>query len=65
MRILVTGGAGYIGSHTSIVLLEQGHDVVIVDNLCNSKRVAVDRVEELSGKQVTFCLLYTSDAADE
>ena len=54
MRILVTGGAGYIGSHTSIVLLEQGHDVVIVDNLCNSKRVAVDRVEELSGKTAQF-----------
>lgn len=62
MRILVTGGAGYIGSHTSIVLLEQGHDVVIVDNLCNSKRVAVDRVEELSGKQVTF---YQYDVCDE
>ena len=39
MRILVTGGAGYIGSHTAVVLLEQGHDVIIVDNLCNSKRV--------------------------
>ena len=62
MRILVTGGAGYIGSHTSIVLLEQGHDVVIVDNLCNSKRVAVDRVEELSGKKVTF---YQYDVCDE
>ena len=45
----------------SIVLLEQGHDVVIVDNLCNSKRVAVDRVEELSGKQVTF---YQYDVCD-
>ena len=54
MRILVTGGAGYIGSHTAIVLLEQGHQVVIVDNLCNSKRVAVDRIEELSGKKVVF-----------
>ena len=62
MRILVTGGAGYIGSHTSIVLLEQGHDVVIVDSLCNSKRVAVDRVEELSGKKVTF---YQYDVCDE
>ncbi len=54
MKILVTGGAGYIGSHTSIVLLEQGYDVVIVDNLCNSKKTAVDRVEELSGKKVAF-----------
>ena len=62
MRILVTGGAGYIGSHTAVVLLEQGHDVIIVDNLCNSKRVAVRRVEELSGKQVAF---YQYDACDE
>lgn len=62
MRILVTGGAGYIGTHTSIVLLEQGYDVVIVDNLCNSKKVAVDRVEELSGKKVAF---YPYDVCDE
>ena len=62
MRILVTGGAGYIGSHTAIVLLEQGHQVVIVDNLCNSKRVAVDRIEELSGKKVVF---YQYDVCDE
>ena len=62
MKILVTGGAGYIGSHTSIVLLEQGHEVVVVDNLCNSKRVAVERIEELSGKQVTF---YQYDVCDE
>lgn len=54
MKILVTGGAGYIGSHTSIVLLEQGCDVVIVDNLCNSKKAVVDRIEELSGKKVAF-----------
>lgn len=54
MKVLVTGGAGYIGSHTCIVLLEQGYDVVIVDNLCNSKKVAVDRIEELSGKKVAF-----------
>ena len=61
MKILVTGGAGYIGSHTSIILLEQGHDVVIVDNLCNSKRVAVKRIEELSGKKVSF---YECDVCD-
>ena len=48
MKVLVTGGAGYIGSHTSIVLLDKGYDVVVVDNLCNSKRVAVDRIQELS-----------------
>lgn len=62
MKVLVTGGAGYIGSHTAIVLLEQGHEVVVVDNLCNSKRVAVDRIQELSGKQVAF---YEYDVCDE
>ncbi|MCH5351959.1 MAG: UDP-glucose 4-epimerase GalE [Acutalibacter sp.] len=61
MKILVTGGAGYIGSHTCIILLEQGHDVVVVDNLCNSKSVAVDRIEELSGKKVAF---YECDVCD-
>ena len=61
MKILVTGGAGYIGSHTAIVLLEQGHEVVIVDNLCNSKPVAVERVRELSGKDVAF---YRDDVRD-
>lgn len=54
MKVLVTGGAGYIGSHTSVVLLEQGHEVVIADNLSNSKRAAVSRIEQISGKKVTF-----------
>lgn len=61
MKILVTGGAGYIGSHTCVVLLEKGYDVVIVDNLSNSKKTAVERVEELTGKQVT---LYVDDVRD-
>ena len=61
MRILVTGGAGYIGSHTSIVLLEQGHEVVIVDNLCNSSAEALRRVEDLTGKQIAF---YPADVRD-
>ena len=61
MKILVTGGAGYIGSHTCITLLEQGHEVVVVDNLCNSKKIAVERVEQLSGKQVKF---YQYDVCD-
>lgn len=54
MRILVTGGAGYIGSHTAIALLQAGHEVVIVDNLSNSKEAAVDRIRELSGSPVEF-----------
>ena len=54
MRVLVTGGAGYVGSHTSLVLLEAGHDVVVVDNLSNSSRTAVERVEQLTGKPVEF-----------
>ncbi|MDD3252451.1 MAG: UDP-glucose 4-epimerase GalE [Lachnospiraceae bacterium] len=60
--ILVTGGAGYIGSHTCISLLESGHDVVVVDNLCNSCRESVKRVEEITGKHVSF---YEVDLLDE
>ena len=54
MKILVTGGAGYIGSHTVVELLIKGHDVVIVDNLSNSKREVLYKVEELSGKPIVF-----------
>ena len=54
MNILVTGGAGYIGSHTVLELLNAGHAVVVVDNLSNSSRESLRRVEELTGKQVTF-----------
>lgn len=61
MKVLVTGGAGYIGSHTSVVLLEQGYDVVIADNLVNSNKIVVDRIEELSGKKPTF---YEYDLCD-
>lgn len=61
MKILVTGGAGYIGSHTCVCLLESGYDVVIVDNLCNSKPVAVERIEMLAGKKVVF---YQEDVCD-
>ncbi|MFP5335407.1 MAG: UDP-glucose 4-epimerase GalE [Actinomycetes bacterium] len=52
MRTLVTGGAGYIGSHTVVQLLEAGHEVVVLDNLSNAKRAAVDRVAELTGRPV-------------
>ena len=49
MRILVTGGAGYIGSHTVVSLLENGYDVVVVDNLVNASKKSIDRVEEITG----------------
>jgi UDP-glucose 4-epimerase len=54
MRVLVTGGAGYIGSHTCVELLQAGHDVTIVDNLSNSREEAVRRVTELAGRPVGF-----------
>ena len=50
-KILITGGAGYIGSHTCLVLLETGFEVVVVDNLCNSSREALCRVESVTGKK--------------
>jgi UDP-glucose 4-epimerase len=61
MNILVTGGAGYIGSHTCVELLNAGHQVGILDNLANSKREAVRRVEEITGKTVQF---YQADLLD-
>ena len=61
MKILVTGGTGYIGSHTCVELLNAGYDVVIVDNLSNSKKTAADRVEEITGKSVVF---YEADILD-
>lgn len=54
MTILVTGGAGYIGSHTVVELLEAGHDVVLLDNLGNGSREALHRVEAITGRAVTF-----------
>ncbi|MBU9513732.1 UDP-glucose 4-epimerase GalE [Burkholderia multivorans] len=60
--ILVTGGAGYIGSHTAVELLDNGYDVVIVDNLVNSKAEAVRRIERITGKQPAF---HQVDVCDE
>lgn len=54
MKILVTGGAGYIGSHTCLELLKDGYEVVVVDNLSNSKEESLKRVQELAGKTLTF-----------
>ncbi|OLO10048.1 UDP-glucose 4-epimerase GalE [Chromohalobacter japonicus] len=54
MAILVTGGAGYIGSHMVLRLMEIGHDVVVIDNLCNAPRESLERVSQLTGKEVTF-----------
>ena len=60
--VLVTGGAGYIGSHTCVELLAAGHQVVVLDNYCNSKPVALDRVEEISGQRLTA--RYEADIRD-
>ena len=62
MAILVTGGAGYIGSHTCVELLNQNYDVVVIDNLCNSSAEALQRVQELTGKALSF---YEGDVRDE
>ncbi len=61
MKVLVTGGAGYIGSHTCLALLELGHDVVAVDNFCNSSPESLKRVEALTGKRIP---LYEIDVRD-
>ena len=62
MNILVTGGAGYIGSHTCVELLESGYNVIVIDNLCNSNPESLNRVHELTGKEVKF---YEGDVRDE
>ena len=62
MNVLVTGGAGYIGSHTCLELLESGYGVVVIDNLCNSNPEALNRVQQLTGKTLKF---YEGDVRDE
>ena len=61
MSVLVTGGAGYIGSHTLIEMLDAGYDVVVIDNLVNSNKESLKRVEEITGKKVKF---YENDVRD-
>ena len=62
MKLLVTGGAGYIGSHTVIELIAKGHDVVVIDNLSNSSIEALRRVEEITGRTIPF---YEADVRDQ
>lgn len=62
MNVLVTGGAGYIGSHTCLELPESGYGVVVIDNLCNSNPISLERVQELTGKTLKF---YEGDVRDE
>ena len=62
MKILVTGGTGYIGSHTVVELLNNNYEVVIIDNLYNSKRDVVDKIEKITGKSVVF---YEGDVCDK
>ena len=54
MELLITGGAGYIGSHTCLELLQQGYHLTVVDNLCNSKEESLRRVQEITGRRLTF-----------
>ena len=62
MKVLVTGGCGYIGSHTCVELLNSGYDVVIIDNLSNSKENVVDKIKQITGKDVIF---YKDDVCDK
>ena len=62
MHVLVTGGAGYIGSHTCLELLESGHQVTVIDNLCNSSPESLNRVQQLTGRTLRF---YEGDVRDE
>lgn len=61
MAILITGGAGFIGSHAAIALIQSGYEVVIIDNLCNSSLKVLSRLEEITGKIIPF---YKADIAD-
>ena len=62
MKVLVTGGAGYIGSHTCVELIEAGHEPVVIDNLCNANAESLNRVKMITGKEIPF---YEGDVRDE
>ena len=62
MKVLITGGMGYIGSHTCVELLNKGHRVVIVDNLSNSNTEVLNRLEKITGKRPVF---YNTDLRQE
>ena len=61
-NVLITGGAGYIGSHTAVELLNKNYNVIVYDNLSNSSRISIDRVEEITGKKISF---YKADILDK
>lgn len=63
MKVLVTGGAGYIGSHTCVELLQAGHEVIVIDNLANSKEEALNRVRKITGRDLVFAKLDLLDYA--
>jgi UDP-glucose 4-epimerase len=63
VNILVTGGAGYIGSHTCVALLEAGHEVIVADNLCNSNADALHKIKQITNKAVTFYQIGVTDEA--
>ncbi|WGG45410.1 UDP-glucose 4-epimerase GalE [Rossellomorea sp. DA94] len=62
MNILVTGGAGYIGTHTCVALLEAGNSVIVADNLCNSTAESIEKVKQITNKELTFYQMDVTDA---
>ena len=62
MKVLVTGGAGYIGTHTCVELIAAGYEPIVIDNLCNSNPKSLERVKMITGKEITF---YEGDVRDE
>ena len=62
MTVLLTGGAGYIGSHTCVELIEAGYTPIVIDNLCNSSPESLNRVKTITGQEVPF---YQGDVRDE